>query len=41
MTSLKQVFSLSKEEVRNAKPPGTVTLIGKEAPHGPLEFSFG
>lgn len=32
MTSLKQVFSLSKEEVRNAKPPGTVTLIGKESP---------
>ncbi|CAE7205012.1 hypothetical protein P3342_011764 [Pyrenophora teres f. teres] len=27
MTSLKQVFSLSKEEVRNAKPPGTATLV--------------
>ncbi|KAF7444912.1 AraJ Arabinose efflux permease [Pyrenophora tritici-repentis] len=27
MTSLKQAFSLSKEEVRNAKPPGTATLV--------------
>jgi len=32
MTSLKQVFSLSKEEIRNARPPGTATLVGEEAP---------
>lgn len=27
MASYKYAFSLSKEEVRNAKPPGTVVLI--------------
>ncbi|RAR07511.1 MFS general substrate transporter [Stemphylium lycopersici] len=29
MTSLKTALSLSKEEVRNARPPGTATLVGK------------
>jgi hypothetical protein len=29
MTSLRKALSLSKEEVRNARPPGTATLVGK------------
>lgn len=29
MTSLRTAFSLSKEEVRNATPPGTATLVGR------------
>lgn len=28
MAGYKYAFSLSKEEVRHARPPGTVTLIG-------------
>lgn len=30
MVGLRNAFSLSKEEVRNATPPGTVTLIGTQ-----------
>ena len=33
MTSLKQAFSISKEEVKNARPPGTATLVGKISPN--------
>jgi hypothetical protein len=29
MTSIKGAFSLSKEEVNNATPPGTSTLVGQ------------
>jgi hypothetical protein len=29
MTSLKEAFALSKDEVRNATPPGTSTLVGQ------------
>jgi galactokinase len=29
MASLAEVFRLSKEEVDNARPPGTATLIGE------------
>lgn len=28
MTSFKQAFALSKDEVKNATPPGTATLVG-------------
>lgn len=30
MSGYRYAFSLSKEEVREATPPGTVTLIGKD-----------
>jgi hypothetical protein len=29
MASLRGVFRLSKEEVKNSTPPGTATLVGK------------
>jgi hypothetical protein len=32
MTSLKTAFSLSKEDVKNATPPGTATLVGNISP---------
>lgn len=39
MTSLKQAFSLSKGEVKNARPPGTATLVGEISPT-PLKVSL-
>lgn len=29
MTSFRAAFALSKDEVRNATPPGTTTLVGQ------------
>ena len=32
MTSLREAFALSKDEVNNATPPGTATLVGTALP---------
>lgn len=40
MAGFKQAFSLSKAEVRNATPPGTVTLIGKTLSQPPRALCY-
>ena len=39
MTSFREAFALSKDEVNNATPPGTATLVGTVLPSTSIKTS--